>query len=245
MRHFGIIGFPLAHSFSQKYFTEKFNEQQLRDCAYHEFPIASINELPALINRDPLLKGLNVTIPYKKQVLEFLDDRSAIPEGLDACNCIKILGGKLFGFNTDITGFQRSLQPRLSPEHKKALVLGSGGAAAAVCYVLKKLEIDYRMVSRNKKDGDQLSYADLDQGIMETHHLIINTTPLGTFPKVDECPDLPYHLIGPGHFLYDLVYNPSKTAFLQKGEARGAAIMNGYEMLVIQAEESWAIWNRD
>lgn len=245
MRRYGIIGFPLAHSFSQRYFTEKFSAQQLAGCEYNEFPIESINELPALINQDHSLKGLNVTIPYKKQVLEFLHDRSAIPKGLDACNCIKIIDGKGVGFNTDIIGFQHSLQPMLSAHHKKALVLGSGGAAAAVCFVLKKLQIDYVLVSRNNKSNDVISYADLDSEIMKTHLLIINTTPLGTFPKVDACPDLPYHLLGPDHFLYDLVYNPERTLFLKKGEEAGASIKNGYEMLVIQAEESWKIWNED
>jgi len=244
MKQFGIIGYPLTHSFSQDHFTRKFKALGLTDHRYDTFPIRSIEELPAIIINNPGLIGLNITIPYKKAVLELLDERSGIPAGLDACNCIKIAAGKLCGFNTDITGFQRSLEPLLGADHRKALILGTGGAAAAVRFVLGNLGIEYRFVSRTKNSADHLTYSDLDPSVMASHQIIINTTPLGTFPDVEACPGIPYQLLGPGHLLFDLVYNPAKTLFLKKGEERGAAIKNGYEMLVIQAEESWATWNR-
>jgi len=244
MKQYGIIGFPLTHSFSQDHFNRKFETLGLTGHCYDKFPIRSIDELPGVIRNNPALLGLNITIPYKKAVIELLDNRNGIPAGLDACNCIRIAAGKLYGFNTDITGFQRSLEPLLGPNHNKALILGTGGAAAAVRFVLEQMGIEFRMVSRTKTGVHDLTYADLDQSVMETHQLIINTTPLGTFPDVESSPDIPYALLNAGHLLFDLVYNPAKTLFLKKGEEQGSAIRNGYEMLVIQAEESWAIWNR-
>lgn len=243
MIQYGIIGFPLTHSFSQDYFNRKFESLGLTGHRYDKFPIRSIEELPRIILDNPDLSGLNVTMPYKQAVLELLDDRSGIPAGLDACNCIKFEGGKLSGFNTDITGFERSLEPLLEPHHQKALILGTGGASAAIRFVLEKMGIEYRMVSRNKNETNNLTYADLNVSVMETHQLIINTTPLGTFPDVDLSPDITYQLLNSGHLLFDLVYNPAKSAFLKKGEEQGAMTRNGYEMLVTQAEESWVIWN--
>lgn len=242
MKQYGIIGYPLTHSFSKQYFTEKFGRQTPAVFSYENFPLTGIGGLPALLKAHPNLAGLNVTIPYKKQVLQYLDDATGIPGGLPACNCIKIENGRLLGFNTDVIGFEQSLVPLLQEQHGHALVLGTGGAAEAVQFVLKKLGIRYKMVSR-KKEGEVLSYAELTKDIIEHYPLIINTTPLGSFPKVDECPDIPYQYLGAGHLLYDLVYNPAKTLFLQKGEAQGAAIKNGHEMLIIQAEESWRIWS--
>lgn len=243
MKLYGIIGYPLGHSFSKKYFTEKFLQLGITGCIYETFPLPGIRELPALLQQHPGLQGLNVTIPYKQQVIEYLDDASHLPASLPACNCIKINEGKLTGYNTDITGFERSLVPLLQPHHTQALVLGNGGAAAAVKFVLEKLQVSYRVVVRRKETGAGLLYDELDEQIVNEHPLIINTTPLGTFPEADQCPAIPYHLLGKQHLLYDLVYNPEKTRFLQKGEEQGATIKNGYEMLVLQAEESWRIWN--
>jgi shikimate dehydrogenase len=245
MKLYGLIGYPLGHSFSKKYFTEKFNTEGIKDCNYENFPIPSIDEFTGLLHNHPQLCGLNVTIPYKMEVLPFIADKTNLPQGLSACNCIKITNGKLTGYNTDVIGFEKSLLQKLEHQHTKALVLGNGGAADAVKYVLKKLRIDYKVVSRELHEDSDLIYADLNAAILNDHLLIINTTPLGTFPDVDICPDIPYQYLTSGHYLFDLVYNPTKTLFLQKGEAKGAAIKNGYDMLAIQAEESWRIWNQE
>ncbi len=242
MRLFGLIGYPLSHSFSKKYFTEKFIAEGINDCSYGLFPIHDINELNGLIKNHPTLKGLNITVPYKQQVLGYLS-HSNIPEALRACNCIKIEKDKLTGYNTDVTGFEKSIFPLLKNHHNKALILGNGGAAAAVQFVLKKLNIDFKTVSRKVHTGSMLTYDDLTTEILSRHKLIINTTPLGTFPLINECPVIPYNGISQQHLLYDLIYNPVKTKFLSEGEKRGAQIFNGYTMLVIQAEESWKIWN--
>lgn len=243
MRLFGLIGYPLSHSFSKRYFTFKFERENIKDCRYELYPLQSLAALPALLQDHPSLEGLNVTIPYKKQVLDYLDTRVGIPAGLEACNCIHIRNGKLAGYNTDVTGFRKSLQPLLQPHHTKALVLGNGGATAAVVHVLQQLGIHYQIVSRELHNGSSLIYHDLDKAIMEEHTLIINTTPLGMHPNEESCPDIPYRFISDRHLLYDLVYNPVKTLFLQKAAERGAAIKNGEEMLLVQAEESWRIWN--
>ena len=245
MRSYGIIGYPLDHSFSQQYFTEKFRSLGLDDHQYLNFPISRIEELPAIIAGQSHLMGLNITIPYKKQVVPFLTDRSNIPAGMNACNCISIENGKTIGYNTDIIGFERSLKSAWKNKDIKALLLGSGGAAEAVCFVLKSLAIDYVIVGREKSYENKLTYADLDEQLIKTHLLIINTTPVGTYPDINDCPRLPYSYLTTNHLLYDLVYNPAKTMFLQKGEERGAAIQNGYEMLVLQAEESWRIWTSE
>lgn len=243
MRQFGLIGYPLSHSFSEKYFEDKFTREGLTDFSYKLFPLESVTRLPGLLKEHPGIEGLNVTIPYKKQVLQYLDDRENIPEGIDACNCMRIRNGKISGFNTDIIGFEESLKRLLKPHHKNALVLGSGGAAAAVKHVLRKLGISFRTVSRKKENTSLITYDGLDKEIIETSTLIVNTTPSGMYPNEDTFPDIPYQFLSAKHLLYDLVYNPAKTLFLQKGQERGAAIKNGEEMLVLQAEASWAIWN--
>jgi len=243
MKVYGIIGYPLTHSFSKRYFTEKFLHEGISGCRYESFPIASVQEYAGILETNPGLVGLNVTIPHKKSILPLLDDTSGIPAGLDACNCIRLINGRSYGYNTDITGFERSLIRKLKHFHTRALVLGNGGAAEGVKFVLKKLGITYRVVSREPNGG--LGYAGLDETIIKENLLIINTTPLGTFPAVNECADIPYRYLTPEHLLFDLVYNPEKTLFLEKGEEQGAAIQNGYDMLVIQAEESWQIWNAD
>lgn len=243
MRKFGLIGFPLSHSFSQKYFTEKFEREHIDGCVYEKYPLQNISELSSILH-DKQLQGLNVTIPYKQQVIPFLHGSNEIVQQINACNCIKIEDGKLFGYNTDAIGFETSLVKKLQPHHTRALILGTGGAAKAVEYVVKKLGIAYTFVSRHPRpsSGD-IRYEDVDAPLIHTHTLIINTTPVGMFPKMEECPPLPYEEIGSRHYLFDLIYNPEKTLFLQKGASMGATIENGHEMLILQAEESWRIWN--
>jgi shikimate dehydrogenase len=243
MKRYGLIGYPLSHSFSQKYFTEKFQREGITGCVYDNFPLASIDEFPALIQQQADLHGLNVTIPYKEKVIPFLHAQSEVVKSIGACNCISIENGELTGHNTDVVGFEASLRPLLQPHHKKALVLGTGGAAKAVHYVLNKLGIDFYEVSRTPGTARQFSYQQVDEAVIKEHEVIINTSPLGMYPNIDECPPIPYQALTTKHYLFDLVYNPAKTLFLQKGEEQGAAIKNGHDMLIIQAEESWRIWN--
>jgi len=241
MKLFGLIGYPLSHSFSKKYFTEKFEREQIAGHRYELFPIEHIGLLKEqVLDAYPELCGLNITIPYKKEVLDFLDDRSALP--LDACNCIKMSKGKLKGFNTDVIGFEESLKPLLLSSHSPALVLGTGGAAEAVVFVLEKLRIPYSIASRSSSPKT-VDYQSMDAGFIAAHKLIINTTPLGTYPDTETCPPIPYDGVGADHYLFDLVYNPPETKFLREGARRGATIKNGSDMLIIQAEESWRIWN--
>lgn len=242
MRQFGLIGYPLTHSFSQRYFTEKFEKEGIVDAVYSVYPLQRIEELTALL-RNPSLVGLNVTIPYKVQVLSFLQEKNEVVREINACNCIKREGDKWVGYNTDVIGFRDSLLKKLQPHHTRALILGTGGAAKAVEYVVKKLGIDYRFVSRHPRPStSDLRYEQVDADLLRSHTLLINTTPLGMYPKIEDCPPLPYAAIGAGHYLFDLVYNPARTLFLQRGEERGAVIENGYEMLLLQAEESFRLW---
>lgn len=244
MRLFGLIGYPLSHSFSKKYFTEKFERERRTDCLYENFPIPAIDDLRKIL-AIPGLSGLNVTIPYKEQVIPFLHQASAVVKKIKACNCIKIKDGQLYGHNTDVTGFENSLRDKLNPNaHRRALILGTGGSSKAVKFVLNKMGIEFQVVSRKPAAGS-LSYEQVTQEIIHEYKLIINTTPLGMFPNVVEAPPLPYQFITSGHFLFDLIYNPEKTLFLKKGEEQGALIQNGYQMLIYQAEESWKIWNQE
>ena len=242
MRLFGLIGYPLAQSFSKKYFTEKFLNEGIEDAAYELFELENIQQFPALLNSHKNLCGINVTIPYKQDVMAYVHELDEEAKTIGAVNCIKFTGGKLKGFNTDALAFEQSLKALLYPFHNKALVLGTGGAAKAIIYVLKKLGIEYQYVSRTKKQG-QVTYEELTPEIMHDHLLIINCTPLGSFPKVDTAPQIPYELLTPKHYLYDLVYNPPLSLFLQKGQEQGAVVKNGYDMLVNQAELGWKIWN--
>ncbi|MEO8820922.1 MAG: shikimate dehydrogenase [Ginsengibacter sp.] len=244
MKTYGLIGRSLGHSFSEKYFSEKFQKENIQDCQYRNFEIGDLQkEIPVLKN-NPELKGLNITIPYKTDIISFIDETSDECRQINACNCVKIKDGKWFGFNTDVTGFEKSFAPHLKPYHKKALVLGTGGASNAVAFVLQKLDIDFLKVSRR---GNQLasviSYDDISPETMKEFQIVINTTPLGTFPNVNECPQLPYEFVTDYHYFFDLVYNPPKTLFLSLSEKQGAIIKNGSQMLAIQAEESWKIWN--
>jgi len=242
MRLYGLIGKPLTHSFSKAYFTEKFSKLGIDDCSYENFELASIDDLRNLLSNQSQLKGLNVTIPYKEQVLPFLYYQDDVVKAVGACNCIRIVEGKLYGFNTDVTGFQHSLQPLLKSHHSKALILGTGGAAKAVAYSLNQLGIEYKFVSR-KIIGNGLAYEEIDRNMLNEYSIIINTTPLGMYPNIEQEPPLPYHFISEQHLLFDLIYNPAKTSFLQRGEESGATTLNGHQMLIIQAEESWKIWN--
>jgi shikimate dehydrogenase len=244
IRLYGLIGYPLSHSFSKKYFEEKFIREGRSECRFENFSIQSIVTLENILQQNKsILKGLAVTIPYKQQVLKFLDHSTDIPDEIKACNCIKIVDGKLIGYNTDWIGFEKSFTPILKKHHTKALVLGNGGAAIAVCFVLKKLGINYQIVSRRKNEKSTLAHTVLTEEIIGEHTIIINTTPLGTFPAVNDFPFIPYAGITTEHYLFDLVYNPERTMFLQKGEEMGATIKNGADMLTIQAEENWRIWN--
>ena len=244
MNVYGLIGYPLGHSFSKQYFTEKFVREGLTDCYFEAFPISSIDQFTELIQKHTKLKGLSVTIPYKEQVLDFVTELSDEVKFIGATNSIKITGKKLVAFNTDIIGFEKSFCKVLQQHHKKALVLGTGGASKAVQYVLGRLEIDFLIVTRNEnpKPG-YINYSLIDEQVMKEYLIIINCSPVGMSPNENACPDIPYQFINSSHYLYDLVYKPEKTLFLQKGEQEGAVIQNGYEMLLIQAEASWKIWN--
>lgn len=247
MRQFTLIGYPLSHSFSEKYFTEKFVREGIQQHEYFLSPLEKIDQFPQLISTYPNLVGLNVTIPYKEEIIPYLDEISEEAKAIGAVNTIRIRNGKLKGFNTDVYGFEKSLVDFLLIKEKEinvenALVLGTGGAAKAVVFILKKLGINPILVSRKKGKGD-LVYKDLDQVIFDECRLIVNTTPLGMLPNLESCPDLPFARINEKYYLYDLVYNPEKTVFLKRGENQGAAIKNGLEMLHLQAEKAWEIWN--
>jgi len=258
MKKYGLIGYPLTHSFSKKYFTDKFSKEGIEDHEYELYPLQNLSDLPELINDIHDLRGLNVTVPHKIGVMFYLDKIDPAAREIDAVNCIKIVNHqpveaffsgelssmkvRLEGYNTDALAFEESLKPLLKKHHQKALILGNGGAARAVTYVLNKLNISYRLVSR-RAIKKQLSYKQLTADVMKERLLIINTTPLGTAPNVEECPDIPYDMLTPKHLLYDLVYNPEETEFLKRGKEKGASIKNGIEMLHLQAEKSWEIWN--
>ncbi|MBL0329359.1 MAG: shikimate dehydrogenase [Bacteroidetes bacterium] len=249
MQSYGLIGYPLSHSFSKKYFTEKFQKENILNSEYHAFPIDKIELFPLLIKDNPTLKGLSVTIPYKETVIPFLDELDATAKKIGAVNCIKISEGKLIGYNTDAFGFRQSIKPFLESQHERALILGTGGASKAVEYVLKEIGIDCYFVTRNKSTNkqpttnNQFTYDEVNEHMLNAFKLIVNATPLGMFPNVDACPDIPYQFLSPTHLLYDLVYNPAETEFLKRGKAKGAATVNGYSMLQHQAEEAWRIWN--
>lgn len=244
-KKFGLIGSTVSHSFSKAYFDEKFFNEGLRDYHYDLYPLKNVDELKTLLKENPDLYGLNVTIPYKEQVLKFLNDIDPFAKTIGAVNVIKIKNGKLKGFNTDSDAFLESVDKWFpNTEGSKALILGTGGSSKAVQFALKKLNINFKLVSREKTLGDY-TYEDLEKNptIISTSNLIINTTPLGMTPDMNAMPPIDYELLGPTHFVYDLIYNPARTKFLQKAEMRGTTIKNGLEMLHIQAEKAWVIWN--
>lgn len=245
MTYFGLIGYPLSHSFSESYFTEKFAQEGIADrFRYETYPLAQLTELPALMASKPGLLGLNVTIPYKEAVMAYLDELSPAAAEIGAVNTILFNDGKSIGYNTDVIGFQDSLDTFLMANGgpaSKALILGTGGAAKGIAWVLQNKGVHFDQVSRNPLAG-QLSYQDLNEEICSGVDLIVNTTPLGMSPNIETCPDIPYHCLGKGHRLYDLVYNPAETLFLKQGRAQGAATLNGLAMLHGQAEAAWSIW---
>ena len=244
MKLYGLIGYPLSHSFSKQYFTEKFEKEGLADCFFEAFPITSIDAFPDVLNSHLELKGLSVTIPYKEQVLKFVDEFSPEVKFIGASNSLKITSGKIVAFNTDIIGFEASFIGPLKPHHSKALILGTGGASKAVQYVLHQLGIPFLIVSRKENEDKQfIPYNKINESTMSEYNIIINCSPVGMWPDEKNCPDIPYYLLTSDHYLFDLVYKPAETVFLQKGKEMGAVIKNGYDMLLIQAEASWEIWN--
>jgi shikimate dehydrogenase len=247
MRKFGLIGYPLGHSFSKGYFTEKFNKNHLTECSFENYPLTSIDQFPELIS-DTSLVGLNVTIPYKSSVMQYLNKIDPEAETIGAVNVIKIKRvGKesvLSGYNSDITGIRDTLMPILDPGIKNALVLGTGGSSKAVCHVLNGINVHFTLISRVKKNFC-LTYSEITPELLSNSHLIINTTPLGMFPDLTGKPDIMYELLGEKHILFDLVYNPEITSFLKMGQERGCTILSGIRMLHSQAEKSWEIWNND
>lgn len=247
MTEYGLIGFPLIHSFSKSFFTEKFQAEGT-DAQYLNFEMETVDGLVDTIRQHPDLRGLNVTIPHKQNVIPLLDEISEEASEIGAVNVIAIkrqADGTPFlkGYNADVIGFEQSIQPLLKPHHKKALILGTGGASKAINYGLKRLGLETMFVSRTPREG-MISYGQLDANVMAEYTVIVNCSPLGTFPKAETCPDIPYQLLNGQHLLYDLVYNPPKTLFLQRGEALGATIKNGLEMLHLQALASWQFWNK-
>lgn len=243
MKLYGLIGHPLSHSFSKKYFTEKFEKEDIADCKYEFFDIDNIEKLSSILKQNPDLIGLNVTIPYKESVIPYLTELSPEAKEIGAVNTIKIDGEKLIGYNTDYFGFKQSLKPFIEINHERALILGTGGASKAVAYALKSININCLFVSRNPKNDNEISYDDINDYVIKHHQIIVNTTPIGTFPNINDKPNLDYSLITSGHLLYDLVYNPTETVFLREGKQRGAITLNGYQMLQLQAEKAWEIWN--
>jgi shikimate dehydrogenase len=238
---YGLIGKNIAYSFSRNYFNEKFRKLEI-DRTYENFDIEDISRFSDIIQNNPNLKGLNVTIPYKEAVIPYLDALSETAQKIGAVNTIQFQNGKLTGHNTDYYGFQKSLEILLQPHHKKALILGTGGASKAVAFALDTLGISYRFVSRNQQ-ANAVGYESLTKDVFNNHQIIINTTPIGTFPNTSDCPNIPYELFTPNHIAFDLIYNPAETEFLKKAKSFGATTKNGLEMLELQAENAWEIWN--
>lgn len=241
---FGLLGKNISYSFSKKYFTEKFEKLGLTNLKYLNFDIPEIEEFPFIYyHREEEFGGMNVTIPYKEKVMKYLDEIDEDAKEIGAVNTIKFTkDNRLVGYNTDVYGFQNSINPLLKSHHKKALILGTGGASKAIAFALKNLGIEYKFVSRQSMENGFL-YSDLNQEIMADYAIVINCTPIGTHPNTNEFPNIPYEFITQKHLLFDLIYNPSVTKFLEEGKLKGAAIKNGLEMLELQAEKSWEIWN--
>ncbi|KAB1154740.1 shikimate dehydrogenase family protein [Flavobacterium luteum] len=242
-KQFGLVGRNISYSFSKSYFTERFQKDNTQDCTYENFDIQEITDFPSILKNNPDLVGLNVTIPYKETVIPFLNELSETAAKIGAVNVIKITKErKLIGHNSDCYGFKKALEPLLEPHHKKALILGTGGASKAVAFALEELGISSAFVSR-KASEKQISYDQIDASTFENYHIIINSTPLGTSPNTEAFPKIPYEYFTPKHIAFDLIYNPAETQFLKKAKANGAVIKNGLEMLVNQAEKAWEIWN--
>jgi shikimate dehydrogenase len=242
MKNFGLLGKNIDYSFSRGYFKDKFETNKL-DCSYNNFDLEKIEDFESLKTSDIKITGLNVTIPYKQVVIPYLDAIDSEAQEIGAVNTIKIENGKLTGYNTDHYGFQQSLKPHLKPHHKKALILGTGGASKAIAFALKKLGIYFEYVSRTQSHNVKYNYESLATSGIENYQIIINCTPLGTFPDIHKCPEIPYEHLTSKHLLFDLIYNPEETLFLKQGNAKNATTLNGLEMLRLQAEKSWELWN--
>lgn len=243
MELYGLIGFPLGHSFSRKFFTEKFEREGLQ-AEYRNFEIEDARQMLDVVREHPELRGLNCTIPHKQAIMPMLDELSDMARRIGAVNVIRIRNGRLKGFNSDIIGFVESIRPLLQPHHTKALVLGTGGASKAICVGLEQLGIEWQYVSR-KPRPDGITYADLTADVMAQNTVIVNCSPVGMHPHNEDCPDIPYHLLTDKHLLYDLVYNPLETTFMKRGQAMGATTKNGLEMLHLQAIASWKFWHEE
>ena len=244
MYKLGLLGKNISYSFSRNYFKTKFEKEQITDVSYENFDIQDISSFPEIIENTPGLKGLNVTIPYKQTVMPYLDEINEKAKTIGAVNTIKITGaGKLIGYNTDCYGFEKSIEPYLKPQHKKALILGTGGASKAVVYTLKALQIECHYVSRQASEHVTFTYDELNDTIIKEHDIIVNASPVGTFPNIDACPNIPYQAITKDHILFDLIYNPLETKFLKLGKEKQATTINGLKMLELQAEKAWSIWN--
>jgi shikimate dehydrogenase len=244
MRKFGLIGYPLSHSFSKKYFTAKFEKEEILNCQFELYEIPQLADFERVLSENPELEGMSVTIPYKQEVMRFLDELDLACAEIGAVNCIRLRDGKRKGFNTDYIGFKNSLKNWLGNDIPRALVLGTGGASKAVKVALRDLGVDFLAVSRSPVEN-QITYSDLksNPAFLQNFPLIINTTPLGTFPKTEEMPDIPVEMLNESHRVYDLVYNPSETTLMKACLERGGKAKNGMDMLVLQAEAAWAIWN--
>jgi shikimate dehydrogenase len=241
---FGLVGKNISYSFSRSYFAEKFQKQGLSNYEYVNFDIPSVTKLPTILSeRKDNLIGFNVTIPYKGEIISLLDEVDDTANLIEAVNTVLIhTNGRLKGFNTDIYGFENSFKPLLKPSHQKALILGTGGASRAIEFVLNKLNIEYKFVSRNPSEENQITYSEITKEVMNEFTIIINCTPLGTYPDIEKCPSIPYQFLTSDHLLYDLIYNPAETTFLKNGKKVNATIKNGLEMLELQAEKAWEIW---
>lgn len=246
MKTYGLIGYPLAQSFSQKYFTKKFKDENI-DARYLNFEIPSVDELPELLSHHPYIAGISITLPHKETVFKYLDELDETARLVGASNVLKVTWKDkkptLKGYNTDLIGFTDSIKPILKEHHTKALILGTGGAAKAIAHAFDLMNIERSYVSRTPKTDKDFSYKDLTSDIINDYTIIVNCTPLGMFPEVNNCPDIPYELLGDKHLLYDLTYNPETTLFMQKGLDQGSSAKNGLEMLHCQAEAAWRIWN--
>ncbi|NQX85884.1 MAG: shikimate dehydrogenase [Flavobacteriaceae bacterium] len=241
---FGLIGKNIAYSFSRRYFTQKFKDEGLDTYSYENFDIDDISQFIDILATQKNIKGFNVTIPYKEAIMPYLHKLNKKAEAIGAVNTIRFTKkGTLVGYNTDYFGFKKSLEPLLKSHHKNALILGTGGASKAIAYALKSLGIAYAFVSRQPSKQVTYTYTSLSENVIKTHQIIINCTPLGTYPNTEDCPDIPYHALTTNHLLYDLIYNPKETTFLKQGNTYGCQTFNGYSMLELQAKKAWKIWN--